>query len=106
MTNISLYLAGIGFLGLAYLATLHWLFWLPLVFASAAAPKTWPSIDIIVPARNEAEVLPRTLAALLMQDYHGTWRVILVDDHSTDGTKDVAWKLAAEKNRIDRLTIV
>jgi glycosyltransferase involved in cell wall biosynthesis len=48
-----------------------------------------------VPARNEAELLPATLPTLLDQDYPGEWRVILVDDRSTDGTAAVARALAS-----------
>ena len=53
-------------------------------------PAHWPSVVVLVPARNEAAVLPATLPALLAQDYPGAWRLILVDDRSSDGTADVA----------------
>ena len=53
-------------------------------------PDTWPSVAAVVPARDEAEVLPRTLPALLAQDYPGPLRVIVVDDGSTDGTGEIA----------------
>lgn len=50
----------------------------------------------MVPARNEAAILPVTLPALLGQDYPGDFRVILVDDRSDDGTGQVATDLAAD----------
>lgn len=53
-------------------------------------PPVWPPVCALVPARNEAEVLPSTLPALLAQDYPGELRVVLVDDRSTDGTAAVA----------------
>jgi hopene-associated glycosyltransferase HpnB len=53
-------------------------------------PEEWPEVCVLVPARDEADLLPRTLPALLAQDYPGGWRVVLVDDRSTDGTGDVA----------------
>jgi hopene-associated glycosyltransferase HpnB len=53
-------------------------------------PASWPSVAVVVPARNESEVLPRTLPALLAQDYPGPWRILVVDDRSTDGTAAVA----------------
>ena len=40
----------------------------------------------VVPARDEAAVLPVTLPTLLAQDYPGELRVLLVDDESADGT--------------------
>jgi hypothetical protein len=48
-----------------------------------------------VPARNEAETIGESLRSLLAQDYPGEFSVILVDDHSTDGTADLA-RAAAE----------
>jgi hopene-associated glycosyltransferase HpnB len=44
-------------------------------------------------------MLPVTLPALLGQDYPGPLSVVLVDDGSTDGTAEVATKLAAEAGR-------
>ncbi|MCJ0875467.1 glycosyltransferase [Streptomyces sp. AP-93] len=58
------------------------------------APARWPSVAIVVPARDEAEVLPLSLPSLLAQDYPGEAEVILVDDGSTDGTADLARRLA------------
>ncbi|MFF3016797.1 glycosyltransferase [Streptomyces sp. NPDC057939] len=60
------------------------------------APARWPSVAIVVPARDEAEVLPRSLPSLLAQDYPGPAEVVLVDDGSTDGTAALALRLAAE----------
>lgn len=58
-------------------------------------PPRWPTVWVLVPARNEAACLPRTLPAVLAQDYPGPWRAVLVDDRSTDGTGEVARRLAA-----------
>ncbi|GAB5374682.1 MAG: glycosyltransferase [Acuticoccus sp.] len=60
----------------------------------------------IVPARDEADVLPRTLPLLLAQEVPGGFSVLLVDDHSTDGTAEVARRLAAEADLSARLDIV
>ena len=54
------------------------------------APATWPSVAVIVPARNERDVLPLTLPALRAQDYPGERHVVVVDDRSTDGTRGLA----------------
>jgi hopene-associated glycosyltransferase HpnB len=56
-------------------------------------PTTWPDVVAIVPARDEADGLPHTLPTLLAQDYAGQFRVLLVDDESSDGTPDVAARL-------------
>ncbi|MBN9486525.1 MAG: glycosyltransferase [Alphaproteobacteria bacterium] len=57
---------------------------------SAFQPERWPSVVAVVPARNEADVIGQSLQSLLRQDYPGTFRVVLVDDGSDDGTSDVA----------------
>ncbi|MFE0464503.1 glycosyltransferase [Kitasatospora sp. NPDC058965] len=58
-------------------------------------PAHWPEVAVVVPARDEAAVLPLSLPGLLAQKYPGRARVILVDDHSSDGTADTARRLAA-----------
>ncbi len=64
--------------------------------AASAPPGQWPTIVAIVPARDEAELLPQTLLSLLTQDYPGEALVVLVDDLSTDGTADVARTVDAD----------
>ncbi|MEU6096990.1 glycosyltransferase [Streptomyces sp. NPDC047079] len=57
-------------------------------------PESWPSVCVVVPARDEAAVLPRSLPSLLRQDYPGQAEVILIDDGSSDGTGELARTLA------------
>jgi hopene-associated glycosyltransferase HpnB len=57
-------------------------------------PEEWPSVCVVVPARDEAAVLPAALPSLLAQDYPGRAEVFLVDDGSTDGTGELAHELA------------
>ena len=74
--------------------------WLPRI---AGEPDRWPEVVAVVPARNEAEMLPATLPALLGQDYPGSLSVILVDDSSTDGTAEVAAALGRDSDRALRV---
>ncbi|MFF7729089.1 glycosyltransferase [Streptomyces sp. NPDC008001] len=60
-------------------------------------PAQWPPVAIVVPARDEAAVLPSSLPSLLAQDYPGRAEVFLVDDGSSDGTGELARALAAER---------
>jgi hopene-associated glycosyltransferase HpnB len=60
------------------------------------APAAWPGVAAVVPARNEAAILPDTLPTLLGQDYPGAFSVVLVDDDSSDGTASVARSLAQD----------
>lgn len=49
-------------------------------------------VTIIIPAKNEAKMLPKLLQSLCMQDYErmSETRVIVADAGSTDGTVEVA----------------
>lgn len=60
------------------------------------APAEWPDVAVVVPARDEAEVLPVSLPSLLAQDYPGRAEIVLVDDGSTDGTGEVARALSGQ----------
>ncbi len=64
-----------------------------------SGPAPWPEVVAVVPARNEAAILPVTLPALLGQDYPGPFSVILVDDGSSDGTGEVAAAIGAAAAR-------
>lgn len=57
-------------------------------------PERWPSVGVVVPARDEAAVLPASLPSLLAQRYPGRAEIFLVDDGSSDGTGDLARGLA------------
>ena len=70
----------------------------------AMRPESAPRIAVVVPARNEADVIGRVIRALLEQDYPGPLHILVVDDHSTDHTAGVVSKAA--KGRTDRLTIL
>jgi hopene-associated glycosyltransferase HpnB len=60
-------------------------------------PRRWPSVAAIVPARDEADAIVRSIGSLLAQDYPGPFRVILVDDQSGDDTALKARTLADER---------
>ncbi len=68
--------------------------WLPRV---GGEPDAWPDVVAVVPARNEAEMLPVTLPALLGQQYPGALTVIVVDDGSSDGTGEIAASSAPDR---------
>jgi hopene-associated glycosyltransferase HpnB len=56
--------------------------------------ESYPSVCVVIPARNEADLLPTTLRSLINQTYQGNVQIILVDDQSTDGTADIAKQVA------------
>ncbi|MFC7217686.1 glycosyltransferase [Streptomyces polyrhachis] len=69
-----------------------------------APPERWPAVAVVVPARDEADVLPLSLPSLLAQDYPGEVRVFLIDDGSSDGTAEVARELS-ERHGGPELTV-
>lgn len=55
-----------------------------------ARPLNWPSVAAVIPARDEAQTIVTVLKSLLEQDYPGPFRIILVDDQSSDDTAALA----------------
>jgi hopene-associated glycosyltransferase HpnB len=93
------WLAAVAAAAWAYLVTAHGGYWrtdqrLPAGQSGDHALVPWPGVVAVVPARDEAAMLPATLPALLAQDYPGAFEVVVVDDGSSDGTAAVAAALA------------
>lgn len=90
---VDLALFGIGWI-------LGWmLLWrlrpLPFAGQDSAGPPGRPDIAVVVPARNEASALPHLLPGLVAQLRPGD-ELVVVDDHSTDTTAEVAERLGAQ----------
>jgi hopene-associated glycosyltransferase HpnB len=103
------------------LALLSLVVWLALVFlwgsfwriwdsdADATDPpslQSWPRVAAVIPARNEAASIAAAVAAAASQDYPGEFSVIVVDDHSDDGTRELARRAAAEAGAGRRFQII
>jgi hopene-associated glycosyltransferase HpnB len=65
-------------------------------------PQHWPEVVAVVPARDEADVIARAIESLVAQVYPGVFRIVLVDDGSSDGTADIAIAAAGAS----RLTVI
>jgi len=59
-------------------------------------PARWPSVAVVIPARNEAPVIGASVSSLLRQDYPGPLSIVVVDDDSSDGTANAARRTAIE----------
>lgn len=104
--SLSVLIAWLAALAWGWMLLLRGRFW--LIERPKAAPSTvvWPAVTALVPARDEAEVIGRAVGSLLDQDYPGSFRVVVTDDHSTDGTARLARAAAVERGAEDRLLVV
>ena len=106
------------FIGLAATSFMIWTvltffwgaFWQLRVFdddvSAPDALPAWPRVAAIVPARNEAQTIARTVDSLVQQDYAGEFHVIVVDDHSEDDTQTLATEAARGADRVTLLQAV
>jgi hopene-associated glycosyltransferase HpnB len=75
-------------------------------YAQCPAPPQWPRVTAIVPARNEAASIAAAVQSLALQDYPGQFTVTIVDDHSGDGTAEIARRAATEAGAETRIRII
>jgi hopene-associated glycosyltransferase HpnB len=104
--TVGLVIADVALAAWVYLLFFRGFFWLMLERDDRnlpPEPAVWPAVAAVVPARNEADVIDRSIGSLLAQDYPGDLRLILVDDNSDDGTGEVA---AASNAAPSRLTVI
>ena len=92
-----------------YLVFARGTFWRLRPFDDDAArnvrPTRYPTVVAIIPARNEAETIGQTVAALLQQDYPGKFSVLVMDDHSEDATSQIAQRTVQDNNAQSRVEI-
>src|SRR5258708_33793209 len=74
--------------------------------AQFPAPAEWPRVTAVVPARNEAASIEAVIRAFAAQDYAGGFSVIVVDDHSDDGTARLAFRAATDTNAASRVRVI
>jgi hopene-associated glycosyltransferase HpnB len=89
-----------------YLLAFRGSFWLIEHNSRPAAPVPARSVVAVIPARDEAEVIGGAVASLLAQDYAGRLDIVIVDDHSSDGTAQIARDVAAAAGAADRVTVI
>ena len=74
--------------------------------APAAGLTVWPTIAVVVPARDEASGVADCVKSILGQPYPGELSMILIDDQSKDGTAQIASDAAASIGASERLTVL
>lgn len=109
MATTSLIVAALALAIWIYLLAGRGGFWLASRYddlAPAPALETWPRVNVVVPARDEAPSIGDCIRSILSQPYPGELSVILIDDQSQDGTADIAIEAAASVHASHRLTIL
>src|SRR4051812_19060219 len=66
---------------------------------SAAVSANAPLVSVIIPARNERRNIERCVRSVLSTTY-ASIEVLVVDDHSIDGTGDIAREIASGDQRV------
>ena len=66
---------------------------------SNVAPDPAPLVSVVIPARNEERNVERCLRSITATTYPAV-EIIVVNDHSTDGTGDIARAIAAHDGRV------
>lgn len=67
--------------------------------------KRWPRVVAVVPARDEAATIGRAVESLARQTYDGEFSMVVVDDHSQDGTGEFARHAAIEAGAAERIQV-
>ncbi|MDD2494974.1 MAG: glycosyltransferase family A protein [Tissierellia bacterium] len=57
-------------------------------------------ISVIVPCYNQSRYIKQTISSLLSQTYHN-WECLIIDDGSTDKTKEIVQILCKKDNRLN-----
>lgn len=99
----SLTIAFIALIGWIYLIFCRGGFWLAGERGDVDQPswpedEDWSTVTVIIPARDEAVMLPQSLSSILAQDYPKLF-VVLVDDNSSDSTAATARQIATRAGR-------
>jgi len=61
---------------------------------------TLPPLSILVPARNEERSIGECVSSLLAQEYPGSLEVVVLDDGSTDRTREILTQLTLTSSRL------
>jgi hopene-associated glycosyltransferase HpnB len=102
-------LAGVVCLSIwIYLLLAHGDFWKTwrMSAAETSVSVTNTRITVVIPARDEAEFIGKTVRSLLHQSLASSIHIFVVDDGSTDGTAEAAFDAARDCAALDRVAVL
>ena len=108
MPKFALIAGAICVLAWLYLLLAHGRFWMVQRLRAQTPPlaRIFGPIAVVIPARNEADVIGRSVSSLLRQSCASSLHIFVVDDNSTDRTAEVARQAASDISQAERLTVV
>ena len=95
-----LYLFGIPYIFLMVMVVVGMFRSRPMVRSGAL-----PSVSVVLPAHNEEHKIGATLESLARQRYAGQLELVIVDDRSTDGTRDIIEAFVAKDPRFRLVSV-
>ena len=73
--------------------------WLKKIPTKKNIPKS-KLVSILIPARNEADIIESTIKSIVNQSYQN-FELIILDDNSSDSTKSIIQKQAKKNSKIE-----
>lgn len=91
-----------------YLLVGHGAFWRVSRLQATSEPSSEVegTVAVVIPARDEAEVIGLTVQSLLRQSCADSIRIFVVDDHSSDGTAEAARRAAGNCRLASNLIVI
>jgi hopene-associated glycosyltransferase HpnB len=102
MEQIVVLIVAISLASWLYLISFRWSFWRAdqRLNTDLPAPDKWPEVVAVIPARDEADSVAAVLSSHASSTYEGKYSIVLVDDHSSDGTSAIAETVADKSPRL------
>jgi hopene-associated glycosyltransferase HpnB len=104
--HIVIAAAAVAAFAWVYLLAFRGAFWRVESIDHAATSVPARGIVAVIPARDEADVIGGAVNSLLAQDYPGRLDIIVVDDHSSDGTGQIVRDVAVAAGALDRVKVI
>ena len=90
-----------------YLLFFHAQFWrVDRPYLREPATRDARRVAVLIPARDEADVIGRAISSLLRQEFTGEIRIFVVDDNSSDGTANAARAAAGSVGLAQNLVVI